>query len=64
MGVKLVFTLQNHFVDFGHDQYPTNWQLILCSAIKASVKYEDSQHFVSRNLRTVGRLLQFTKLQQ
>ena len=32
---------------------------------KTSVKYEDSQHFVglSRNLRTVGRLLQFTKLQ-
>jgi len=38
-------------------------QSVLRSTIKASVKYEDSQHFVSRNLQTVGRLLQFTKLE-
>jgi len=39
-------------------------QSVLCSTTKTSVKYEDSQHFetISRNLRTVGRLLQFTKL--
>jgi len=29
-------------------------QYILCSTIKQSVKYEDSQHFVSRNLWTAG----------
>jgi len=38
-------------------------QWVLCSTIKTNVKYDDSQHFVSRNLRTVGGLLQFTKLQ-
>jgi len=33
--------------------------------MQQSVEYEDSQHFdfVSRNLWTVGRPLQFTKLQ-
>ena len=29
-------------------------QSILCSTMQQSVKYEDSQHFVSRNLWTVG----------
>jgi len=29
-------------------------QPILCSTIQQSVEYEDSQHFVSRNLWTVG----------
>jgi len=38
-------------------------QSVLCSTIQQSVKYEDSQHFVSSNLWKVGRLLQFTKLQ-
>ena len=36
---------------------------LFCAVQYNSVKDEDSQHFVSRNLRTVGRLLQFTKLQ-
>ena len=53
---ELVFALQSHFVD----SVTIINQSVLCSTIKTSVKYEDSQHFVSRNLRTVARL---TKLQ-
>jgi len=41
-----VFTLQSHFVDFSQEIIN---QSILCSAIQQSVKYEDTQHFVSRN---------------
>jgi len=46
-----VFTLQSHFVDFSQEIIN---QSILCSAIQQSVKYEDTQHFVSRNPWTVG----------
>ena len=52
MGVS--FYIASLIVDFIN-------QSVLCSTIQQSVKYEDSQHFVSSNLWTVDRLLQFSK---
>jgi len=44
---ELVFTLQSHFVLISVTIIN---QSVLCSAMQQSVKYEDSQHFVSSNL--------------
>jgi len=48
---EFVFTLQSHFLDFSIKIIN---QSVLCSAIQQNVKDEDSQHFASSNIWTVG----------